>query len=926
MVIKVKISGRDAEALIDSGATKSLIKRGLANNCQEVSDDHPSCVIGLGGNKVKILGKSNENISLVNLDFNLNCLLVAEAEIEYDLILGIDFLHQHKFKVDVSKRCFSVRGKDNSLVRIYLNDNNEVLKVMMEEVPVYCNDDFKIKPGEYNKVPVNFKTLLVDDDKLFYYEGDKVNMGSLDGIMSGEGDRYVLIDKAVKHKNIKKGEILGHVYSLMTVEEDQENDTEYEDWDEGKIASQIVLYDNLNDAEKDEVRKMLFEMKLVLSKGDNDIGEATVEPHHIEVTQKTPIWQKKRYFSQPVNDEIEQQCSELLAHDILEYSNSDWSSAVVPVRKTDGKLRICVDYRQVNQVTKKENYPMPNLMNCIYRPNKVKFFTKIDLVRGYYQVPIEEESRQYTAFSTPQHHYQFKRLSFGLKNSGMAFQKVMQQILAPLLSHNIIIYIDDILIMSRSFKEHVNIVSKVLRLLNDYKIKIKVSKCEMFREEVSFLGHLINSEGIRKSPEFVEKVRNVKRPQNVREMRKFLGLVNFQRKFVKNCSLLTAPLTQWTVGDKGRKIVWNEEMEQAFHSLKEEVMKDVLLSYPDYSKEANKMELYVDASSTGCGAYLMQRQQEYKVIAYNSMTFSDTQRRYSPTDRELAALRWGISNFRCFLAGVSFILITDCKPLIFLNNMAPSNSRLMRTLEEMAEFDFELKYRPGVSNEAADFLSRMDDTTKERPDEDIFDHKYLPKEVKKICEVPGGGDSMFESLCITMKDAKENGDFKGHIPTEHKELRAILVDELLKNTVEYGLGKGKQIRQRLKMMRNIGQQPIAEVLLAASKVYEVKILVYHGMTSPMSFACTDSPSNCILRLQCVSLIHYDPLYERKKIENEEIKVKYMNTISPQVKLQNKAECEVHMNGEEEYGLEDVLVGDPVCGHSVFHTVSKVCGD
>ena len=176
-------------------------------------------------------------------------------------------------------------------------------------------------------------------------------------------------------------------------------------------------------------------------------------------------------------------------------------------------------------------------------------------------------------------------------------------------------------------------------------------------------------------------------------------------------------------------------MEKAFYTLKEEVMKDVLLSYPDYGPNAKRMELFVDASGSGCGAYLMQWQDEHKVIAYNSMTFSETQRRYSATDRELAALRWAVNSFRCFLAGTPFVLVTDCKPLIFLNNMAPSNARIMRTLQELGEFDYELKYRPGVINEAADFLSRMDAPEDGIEEKDQIDPKYLPENVKKQIDI-----------------------------------------------------------------------------------------------------------------------------------------------------------------------------------------------
>ena len=446
-----------------------------------------------------------------------------------------------------------------------------------------------------------------------------------------------------------------------------------------------------------------------MSRGDNDIGKAAVAPHHIELTKNTPIWQKPRTFADPLNAEIEAQCRELLEQGILEYSDSKWSSPVVPVRKPDGSLRLCVDYQKVSKVTETQQFPMPNLSNSIYKGHNVKYFTKLDLVRGYYQVPLDEDSKEITAFSTIKNHFQFNRLSFGLKNSGIGFQKIMQQLLDPLCSQNVICYIEDILIMSVSFEEHVKLVSRVLATLLKFNMKVKVKKCEFFMTEVNFLGHLISSEGIKKSPEYMEKVQNFVRPETVTQLRQFLGLANFQRKFVNEFSIIAKPLSEITGGQKRKRIEWTEQRIEAFEKLKEELTKEVVLSYPDYQEHSNPLELYVDASGTGSGACLMQQQNEnYKTIAYASMTFSDAQRKYSTTERELVAIRWGLKVFKPFVYGVKFCLFTDHRPLIYLHSMAPHNSTIRRTLEEITEYDLEIRYRPGLMNEAADCLSRME--------------------------------------------------------------------------------------------------------------------------------------------------------------------------------------------------------------------------
>ena len=853
--------------LLDSGASKSLIKSNLVGEIEDITVQEGS-IKGLGGREIPVLSRKKMTVSIAGMEFPLNGMVVSSRDIKYDVILGVDFLKDNKFSVNLKLRTIKIDRPDHSVIKLVLDEQNEISQCIFERIPVFSTNFTNVESKGLVKVPVNIDIPKIsrenrEYESILYFEGDNSPIESLNGIMNCEDQNHVLVDMK-KGTKLRSNQLLGHVYSMVNIEDNESRD-DIDEWNKEQIASSIVLTENLSEQEKEIVRKMLLNVREALSKGDDDIGLAVVEPHRIELTRNTPIWQKARNFSQPVNEEIQRQCDELLSVDIIELSKSAFSSPVVPVRKGDGTLRLCVDYRQLNKITIKENFPMPNLTKCIYQPRKVNYFTKIDLVRGYYQVPIEEESRKYTAFSTLQQQYQFKRLSFGLKNSGMAFQRVMQQILNPVRNHNILIYIDDILVMSETFDEHLDLVRKVLQLLRKHGIKIKVNKCEFFRCEVNFLGHVISHKGIRKSSEYVDKVMQVEKPQTVKEMRKFLGLVNFQRKFVPYCSILTKPLSEWTTGSRSKKVEWNARMEEAFNKLKEEIAKDVLLAYPDYEATANKLELYVDASSTGCGSSLMQKQNdEYKVIAYGSMTFSETQKRYSTTDRELTAIRWGVNDFRCFLAGVSFVLHTDHRPLIHLNSMAITNSRLMRTLTELGEYDFEIKYRPGEKNEAADFLSRLG-TPKEPAAMEYFDHKFLPKELKKICEVAGGGNSLFESLLIALKESKENEEYAGDQPDDCQKLREELVSELIKNITSYRLENNKTMRQRLKLMLYPGQQPIDEVLVAASKIYEIRALVYCGMKKPIIFDYNEEPKTPV-RIQCVSMIHYNPWYVRKAID------------------------------------------------------------
>ena len=239
--------------------------------------------------------------------------------------------------------------------------------------------------------------------------------------------------------------------------------------------------------------------------------------------------------------------------DVLETADSQWSSPIVPVRKSDGSLRICIDYRKLNKVTKPQNHPIPNLNDAIYKGYNIKYFTKLDLIKGYYQVPIHPNSRPLTAFHTSNSQFQFKRLSFGLKNSGIQFQKNMNEILADFRGERLIVYQDDILIMSEDFEHHLVLVEKVLSTLVQYGVTVKINKCEFFRSQVTFLGHKISTHGLEKSPEFVDKILKFPKPETITQMRQFLGLANFQRKFVEHFSSIAKPLSEVTGGPKKKR-------------------------------------------------------------------------------------------------------------------------------------------------------------------------------------------------------------------------------------------------------------------------------------------------------------------------------------------------------------------------------------
>ena len=543
-------------------------------------------------------------------------------------------------------------------------------------------------------------------------------------------------------------------------------------------------------------------------------------------------------------------------------------------------------------MTKPDRYPLPNLIDAVYSLRGNKYFTTIDLVRGYYQVEIDENSRELTAFSTPHSHYQFKKLPFGLKNAPSAFQREINAILQDFPWSKVVTYIDDILIMEESLDKHLMLIEKVLKTLLKFGIKVKPEKCEWVKESVEFLGHIIGQDGVRKSPKYMQDVENVPHPETVEQLQGFLGLIGFQRKFIPNCSTLQKPLSILTSLKKKSRIEWNAERLKAFDDLKQAIRQDTELAYPDYSHGAASLELSVDASAVGAGACLAQTQKgSLRPIGFASMTFTPAQRAYATIERELAALQWGVKYFRAFLYGVQFVINTDHRPLVYLHNMKMVDSRLARTLEDLGDFSFTIQFVPGKMNSIADGLSRI--PSRESENSEYLETLPVGLELDGL-PIPGGGDSLFEALhrVITNNVADRQS------PSDQQGLREILIDELSRNPVYYGLTDSKELRKESRCMKGRGQLPFVEVLLAASVVYRIVIKCHFFASNPVVYqygGINEENCSAVVHLQCLGGVHYNALKNNEDTSPDIIEEPGNTQYLGELPLETNVSCCIHDN-------------------------------
>ena len=793
---------------------------------------------------------------------------------EYPILLATDFLKENDITVNLAFNRLSGKLLSGATWDCYVS-NGEVCKSIFKKLPCYAASAVSIPAETTMELKVAWTFPLPSDhecggdqDLFFIDEEDSHGYRQLYGgfVDAHEQVATVLVtNHGVTVDVVRPGEILGYIYSVVEVLPETSGEVkvvtavDMDEEEEDSLGTQLELGDHLSEEQKDLVKAMLKAEGEFLSLTDADIGCLKGPSHRIELIDETPIYQRPRRFPESVTQEIEEQCKELQLADIIEPSSSPWSSPVVPIRKKDGSMRLCIDYRKLNSVTKADKFPLPNLTDAVFGLHGIAYFTSLDLVRGFYQQPLEERSREFTAFSTPRAHWQFKRLCFGLKNAPSAFQRQMQGVLSDFPWRKVIVYIDDVLIMSETFEEHLSLVQKVLRTLGSHGVKVKSKKCHWFERRVEFLGHGVSSEGLKKLDSYVENVTNFPRPDTVRKLREFLGLVNFQRKFIPNCSVIMKPLSRLTGGRPSGKLKWSDEMERAFAELKVRMKDNLTLAFPDYSPGAGPLRLFTDASGSGVGACLSQVQEEMlRPIAYASMTFSDTEATYNTLERELAAIRWGVRTFRAFLYGVDFVVHTDHQPLVYLQNMQIVNSRLARTLQDLSDYTFIIHYTPGKANTAADALSRLTPVLDVKVEAGV-DGIALPEGLFLMKEVPGGGDSLMTSLHIV------GANLQGEkvLARTALELRQELVDELLKHPEQFRLKSNKHLKRELKVMRFPGQLPCMEVLLAFSQLYKCSVMVHYGVDIPVVYTAIsvremDGPR---VHLQCLAGVHFNPVIE-----------------------------------------------------------------
>lgn len=402
---------------------------------------------------------------------------------------------------------------------------------------------------------------------------------------------------------------------------------------------------------------------------------------------------------------VNKEVKSMLEMGVVEAAASPYNAPVVLVRKKDGNVRFCIDYRKLNDVTVFDAEPLPDV-DCLFsRLGSAQYFTKLDLAKGYWQIPVPEELRPVTAFTTTAGQFQFTVLPFGLKNAVAIFSRMMRALLGPLERTDVHNFMDDILVASETWRQHLVALRAVFGRLQEANLSARPKKCFLGFKELSFLGHVVRKGEMRPEEDKLSRVRDSLPPKTKKEVRAFLGMVGYYRKFVANFAAIALPLTDLTRKFKPNDVIWTPDCEKAFRALKDRLLSKPVLQLPDLSQP---FVLRTDASGRGLGAVLLQERAEtLHPVAFASRKLSDTEERYSTVEKECLAVVWGVQKFQAYLWGQHFVLETDHQPLKFLNTAKIANSRLMRWALQLQTYDFSVRVIPGSRNVGADYLSRV---------------------------------------------------------------------------------------------------------------------------------------------------------------------------------------------------------------------------
>lgn len=469
---------------------------------------------------------------------------------------------------------------------------------------------------------------------------------------------------------------------------------------------------HLNEEEQVSVENLCAKYNDIFYLPGDSLTTTDIYKHSITLKPNVaPIFSKPYRLPHSQKKEIDRQIENMLNEGIIEKCRSEWSSPILLVPKkldTSGekKWRLVIDYRKLNNCIEDDRFPLPNITEILDSLSGCIYFSHLDLYQGFYNVELDKNSRKFTAFSSGQ--YQLTRMPMGLKTSPSSFSRMMTMAMAGLTYEKCMVYQDDLVVFGRNLGEKIKNLQDVFERLRKVNLKLNPVKCDFFKKEMLYLGHVVSGDGVVPDPEKIKVVKNYPCPRSVDEVKRFTAFVNYYRKFIPNFAEKAYPLNR--LCRKDVPFIWSKECQKSFETLKKFIISPPILQYPNFSED-NQFVIQTDASGYAIGAILSNS--DKKPIAYASRSLNSAEQRYPTIEKELLAIVWAVKYFRPYVYGRRFKILTDHRPLVYLFNMRDPSSRLMKFRLILEEYDFVVEYVKGSDNAAADALSRISFTSEE---------------------------------------------------------------------------------------------------------------------------------------------------------------------------------------------------------------------
>lgn len=677
----VLINGSPAEAFIDFGSSCNTMKQSFRNKLQlQCSAGDDIIIKGYGDALTLPLGVADASLIVDGVELLTKFYIVPDEIQDFDVLVGQPYTESPNILVVKTATQLNVFNKEMAL-------DLEELCNKLEKVRLYPQEDTMVKPG-VNKVAVRTEPLAVGVMKVRHSEQRQPKFEKdilCEEVESQEGMTTIkLINKTTELVKLRSTDCIARAELLDSP------------------SGGPKIGDQLNQCQKELLTSLLEEYDSCFSGKSMELGNCDIEMT-IKLTENKVINYKPYRMSFHDREIVRNIVAELLEAGIIEKSTSPYASPILLVKKKDGGHRLCVDYRALNKITEKERFPLPVIQDLLDRLVNKAVFCSLDLANGYHQIKIAPSSRSLTAFVTPDGHYQYRMMSFGLCNAPAVFQRAMNEILAPIIHECAEVYIDDVIVWGVDVDDGLKNLRRVLELIKSAGVKLKGSKCSFLTTSVEYLGHEITGGEIRPSQHKLTAVAEFKPPGNVHEVRQFLGLASYFRKFIKGFASISRPLTSLT--KKSVDWRWGKEQSNAVETLKRLLTADPVLAIYSPTSET---QIHTDASKVGLGGVLLQLQEcgKWKSVAYASRQTSASEANYHSFELEALAVVFSIQKFKVYVSGIKFRVVTDCSALRLAWAKRDLSPRIARWWLDLQEYDFDVEHRPGTSMSHVDALSR----------------------------------------------------------------------------------------------------------------------------------------------------------------------------------------------------------------------------